>query len=85
MKNSTKRSLFNPKTAAKFAKEDTILDTLIVAKLLLRGHGCHDCPSMLISSLRDKCAHPVDQKFVKKEELARGRGVCALWGKYDFR
>jgi len=79
------RQLFNPKTAAKFAKEETILDSLIVAKLLLNGHGCHDCPSMFLSSCPDKCAHPSECKLVKKEELARGRGVCALWGKYDFK
>lgn len=65
----------------KFAKEDTPLDTIIVARLLLQGHSCEDCTSRTLSSFFDKCFHPKTGMPVNFNELTKGRGVCSLWGK----
>lgn len=65
----------------RWAKEDTPLDTIIVARLLLQGHSCEDCPSKTMSSFFDKCFHPKTGKPVKTNELSRGKGVCSLWGR----
>ena len=67
------------KVFSKWAKEDTPLDTLIVAKLLLKGHSCEDCNCTMFSNYLDSCFH---DRHIKKIVLNRGRGVCALWGKF---
>ena len=71
---------FLDKVLAKWAKEDTPLDTLIVAKLLLKGHSCNDCVSKLLSSSYKYCVH--NDGLIEYELLLRSRPVCALWGKY---
>lgn len=68
------------KVFEKWSQEDTILDTHIVAKLLLQNKTCETCACFMVSNMpTTHCLHPIEQKHVLRHKLTRGRGVCALW------